>query len=752
MTSTQRPQSATRQTRLDFDAAKDAATRVSGIVDRIAFHSEETGFSVLRVKDREGRALATVVGRTADVSAGEWIEAEGRYREDPRHGRQFEADEIRISAPTSREGIEHYLASGAVPGIGKGFAKRLVDHFGERVFEVIEHEPERLREIPGVGKARSESISRAFEEQRGAREVMLFLHEHGIGTQRAIRIQKTYGAATLETLRRDPYCLIRDVRGIGFATADAMARSLGFEHDAPSRVRAGIREVLGNAVKQGHCGQQWESVESDAARLLDVPAALVTDALDELVRNRELIREEHEGRTTLFLPELHRAEVRAAARLVELSKGKLPWPVRDTSAAIAASEKKFELTFAPEQREAIERALSSKLMVLTGGPGVGKTTLVRAILELVSEAGTLIQLAAPTGRAAKRLAETTGRSAQTIHRLLEADGRAGGFKRGPQNPIDCELLVVDESSMLDVRLLDALVSAVPLTSAVLFIGDVDQLPSVGPGQVLLDLIESGVVAVSKLTRIFRQAAESRIIQGAHAINAGRLPELENVEGSDFYFIETRDAEDTLARLLRVVGERIEARFGLDPANDVQVLTPMHRGPVGAQNLNIELQRLLNPLPPTQRASQELLSFRPGDKVMQVVNNYDKDVYNGDIGRVESIDAEEKLLEARFDERTLRYPMDELDELTHAYAITIHKSQGSEYPAVVLPIVTDHYVMLRRNLVYTGMTRGRQLVVMLGQRKALEIALRDRGQAERTTRLRDRLRSAAEVRSPSQSPR
>jgi len=730
------------QTRIDFDAARDAETRLSGVVDRITFHSEDTGFSVLRIKDIEGRALGTVVGRAAEVSPGEWIEAEGRYKNDPRHGRQFEADEIRVSAPTSREGIEHYLASGAVPGIGKGFAKRLVERFGDRVFDVIENAPERLREIPGVGRARSEKIAHAFEQQRGAREVMLFLHQHGIGARRAIRIQKAYGERTLETLRRDPYCLIRDVRGIGFATADAMARSLGFEAHAPSRLRAGIREVLGNAVKQGHCGLDEKETSREAARLLDVHSDRVNEILEEQMRTSELICEEDGQTRTLFLPELHRAEVRAAAGLVELARGKPPWPVRDEGQAIAAIEKKYGLTFAPEQKKAIERALASKLMVLTGGPGVGKTTLVRAILELISQAGVEILLAAPTGRAAKRLAETTGRPAQTIHRLLEADARAGGFKRDPRNPLECELLVVDESSMLDVRLLDALVSAVPSSSALLFIGDVDQLPSVGPGQVLRDLIESDVVAVAKLEKIFRQAAESRIIQGAHAINAGRLPKLENVDGSDFYFVETRDAEDTLGRLLRVVTERIEARFGLDPTRDVQVLTPMHRGPVGAQNLNSELQRLLNPLPPASRETNELLSFRPGDKVMQVVNDYDKDVYNGDIGRIVSIDTEEKQVEARFEERKVVYPMDELDELTHAYAITIHKSQGSEYPAVVLPVVTDHFVMLRRNLVYTGMTRGRRLVVMLGQRKALEIALRDRGLSQRTTRLRERIRAAA----------
>ncbi len=728
-----------RQGKLALDPSSNSTGRVAGVVDRIAFHSEETGFSVLRLKGAEGRDLTTVVGRTAQVSPGEWVEAEGHFRTDPRHGPQLQADEIRVSAPTTRAGIEHFLGSGIVPGVGPGLAKRLVEHFGSAVLDVIGEEPERLREIPGVGQVRSGRIARAWQDQRKVREVMLFLHSHGIGAQRAVRIQKMYGEQTLETLRRDPYRLVRDVRGVGFATADALARSLGFEPEAESRVRAGIRQILRDALAQGHCGRPHALVIESAAKLLGISQDRVTLSSRDLVDEEELEEDTVEGETALFLPELHRAETRAAHKLVALAKGEVPWSQVDLARALARVEEKLTIEFAEDQRHAISRALESKLLVLTGGPGVGKTTLVRAILSIVANSRIEIQLAAPTGRAAKRLAEATGRSAQTIHRLLEANARSGGFKRGAHNPLDCEFLVVDESSMIDVRLLDALVSALRPSCAVLFIGDVDQLPSVGAGQVLRDMIESQVLPVVKLDRIFRQAAESQIIQSAHAVNAGTMPVLETRDGGDFYFIETRDSEDALARLLKVVGERIEARFGLDPSRDVQILTPMHRGRVGAQNLNAELQQLLNP---AREREPTAGPFRPGDKVMQVVNNYDKDVYNGDVGWVERIDPEEKNLDACFEDRSVRYTFAELDELTLAYAITIHKSQGSEYPAVVIPIVTDHYVMLRRNLIYTGMTRGRQLVVLLGQRRALELAIRNSGDLERTTRLRAQLARAS----------
>jgi len=740
MTNTDRRGEISTQEQLPLVGVSKNQPHVAGVVERITFHSDETGFSVLRIKQAAGCEVVTVVGRSAKVSPGEWIEADGRFRSNEKHGVQFEADEIRISGPTTHEGIEHFLGSGIVPGIGPGLARRMVEHFEDRVFDVIEKEPQRLREIQGVGKVRCGRIARAWQEQRKDREVMLFLHSHGIGTRRALQIRRIYGENTLETLRRDPYRLVRDVRGIGFSTADGLARSIGFEHEAESRVRAGVRQVLHDAVSQGHCGRSPEDVTQDAARLLSIPPDRVALSLRDLVDEAELIEDIYDGRSDLFLPELHRAESRAGHKLVALMKGAVPWSNIDLDASIERVEKEFTIRFADEQRRAINRALGSKLLVLTGGPGVGKTTLVRAILQIVTDSKITIQLAAPTGRAAKRLSEATGRSASTIHRLLEADARSGGFKRGPHNLLDCELLVIDESSMIDVRLLEALIGALPPTCAVLLIGDVDQLPSVGPGQVLRDMIESRVVPVVKLDQIFRQAAESQIIQGAHAVNAGRLPQLERNETSDFYFVETRDSEDTLTRLLKITGERIEARFGLHPLRDVQVLTPMHRGRVGAQNLNVELQELLNP-----RLDHDTTEgrFRPGDKVMQVVNNYDKDVYNGDVGWVIRIDVEDSTLTAQFDERSVQYRFDELDELSLAYAVTIHKSQGSEYPAVVIPVVTDHYMMLRRNLLYTGITRARKLVVLLGQRRALELAVRDRGELRRTTRLREQLRRASE---------
>ena len=707
------------------------------MVESIPYHDEESGFSVIRLRVPGRRDRATVVGRTAHVAIGEWVEADGAWHDDPRHGPQFKAEDLRLSAPATREGIEQFLGSGIVRGIGPGLAKRLVERFGEAVFDVIENAPERLREISGVGKLRSSRITQAWNDQKRIREVMLFLYSHGIGTQRAVRIYRTYGEQTLATVRRDPYQLTRDVRGVGFATADALAKRLGFDDEAPARLRGGVRQVLRDALQQGNCGLPIDQVEEAASRLLDIARAEVVGAIAELVESEELVREDAAGQACLFLKDLHRAEKRAAEQLLVLSRGAVPWSEIDVEAAISWVQTKLDMRFAPSQCEAIARSLGSKLLVLTGGPGVGKTTLVRAILQILSRKQIEIQLTAPTGRAAKRMAEATGMNAKTIHRLLEADPRSGGFKRSAHNPIDCDLLVVDEASMVDVRLLDSLLGALRPSCAVLLIGDVDQLPSVGPGQVLRDIIDSQSIPVVRLDQVFRQAAQSQIVRSAHAVNAGRMPEREQADESDFYFVETRDSEDAQRRLLTIVTERIEARFGLDSLRDVQVLCPMHRGLVGTQQLNLELQSHFN----RDRSDASTVTrgdskFGPGDKVMQVVNNYDKDVYNGDIGWVEAIDRDAETLDATFEGRRVQYEFDELDQLNLAYAITIHKSQGSEYPAVVIPVLTEHYVMLKRNLLYTAMTRGKQLVVLVGQRRALEIAIRSSDDRRRTTKLQD----------------
>ena len=723
------------------ESVNGGPAELAGVVERVVYHDEQSGFSVMLLKVAGRRDLPSVVGNTARVEVGEWVEASGSWRKDAKHGLQFQAEEIRVSAPATRAGIEQFLASGIVRGVGAGLAKRLVDRFGESVFEIIENAPERLREISGVGKLRSARIAQAWGEQKRVREVMLFLYSHGIGTRRAVQIYRAYRDQTLSILRRDPYRLVRDVRGIGFATADALAKRLGFSSEAPARLRAGVRQVLRDCLMQGGCGMPVAEVEAQSIRLLGVAASGVEAAIQDLVAAAELIRSDVDGQPCLFLEDLYRAEQRAGARLLDLSRGDLPWSEIDLEKSITWVQGQLEIQLAPNQRQAIEQALTTKLMVLTGGPGVGKTTLVRAILQILRRKKIEILLAAPTGRAAKRLAETTQLSAQTLHRLLEADPRSRGFKRCASNPIDCDLLVVDETSMLDVPLLDALMDALRPSCAVLFIGDVNQLPSVGPGQVLRDMIDSKAIAVVKLEQIFRQAAESQIVRNAHAVNAGQMPELEAASDGDFYFVETRDCEDTAKRLLKIVGERIPARFGLDPVRDVQVLCPMHRGRTGTQQLNLELQKLLNPaFGQSSSVTRGGSTYFPGDKVMQIVNNYDLDVYNGDIGWIEKIDQAEKVVEASFENRSVRYDFDELDQLTLAYGITIHKSQGSEYPAVVMPLLTEHYIMLRRNLLYTGMTRGKQLVVILGQRRALELAIRNTDDLYRTTKLREWLES------------
>ena len=708
---------------------------LSGTVERVTFHSEESGFTVLKVQVRGRRGLVTVVGHAAAVSPGEFIQASGAWVNDRVHGLQFSAAHLGTAAPTTIEGIEKYLGSGLIKGVGPHFARKLVAAFGADVFDVIEQDPERLRRVEGIGPIRAASIKASWGAQRAVRDIMVFLHSHGVGTSRAVRIFKTYGADAIALIRSNPYRLASDIRGIGFLTADQIARKLGIEKTALVRARAGISYALAQAMDDGHCGLPAPRLATMATRLLDVPIALIEEALALELDAGSVVGDTLDGERCVFLAGLYAAERSIASRLGVLGRGQPPWPAIDAARALAWVERKLGLSLAAKQADALRLAVRSKLLVITGGPGVGKTTLMNAILSVLGVKGVRMALCAPTGRAAKRLSETTGIEAKTIHRLLEVDPRTGGFRRDERHPLDCDLVVVDEASMVDVPLMHALLRAVPSRAAMIVVGDVDQLPSVGPGQVLADLIHSGIAPVVRLTEIFRQATESRIIVNAHRINQGEMPELSPAgPAADFHFVEAADPDEGARKLLEIVRQRIPLRFGLDPVHDVQVLCPMNRGAAGARSLNVELQRLLNPAadPRVERFGSV---FGVGDKVMQIENDYDKDVYNGDIGFVRSIDANLGELVIEFDGRPVPYEFGELDRVVLAYATTVHKAQGSEYPAVVLPVTTEHYVMLQRNLLYTGVTRARRLVVLVGQPRALAIAVRREGAGRRWSKLK-----------------
>ncbi len=707
---------------------------LAGVVERVTYHNPDNGFCVLRAKVRGHRELVTVVGHAAAIAAGEWITVTGEWTNDRNHGQQFKARFLRTSPPTTSEGIEKYLSSGMIRGVGPVYAKKLVGIFGEQVFDVIEANPERLREVDGIGPKRAASILAAWSEQKAVREIMVFLHEHSVGTARAVRIFKTYGSDAIQVMSENPYRLARDIRGIGFKTADMIAMKLGVEKTAPIRVRAGISYALTEAMDEGHCGLPTAELIPLAEKLLEVPAELVLSALDLELRDGTVIADRVGDTACVFLSGLYRAERVIAERLMQLSGGKLPWPSIDPAKAIPWTEERMRLSLAPSQVAAITVALTSKALVITGGPGVGKTTIVKGILRILAAKGTKLLLCAPTGRAAKRLAETTGLDAVTIHRLLETDPKRGGFKRDELNPLDCDLLVVDESSMIDVMLMQALVKAIPHSAALLMVGDIDQLPSVGPGQILADIIASGALPVVRLTEVFRQAAQSRIITTAHQINQGLMPVLARPEAeSDFYFVQAETSEETASRIIELVKTRIPQRFALDPMRDIQVLCPMNRGGVGARSLNIELQAALNPAG-ERKVERFGWTFGPNDKVMQIENDYDKEVYNGDIGYVQDVDLTVGELTATFDGRIVIYSFGELDSLVPAYAVTIHKSQGSEYAAVVIPVTTQHYPMLQRNLLYTGVTRGKKLVVLVGQKKAVAMAVRNASGRRRWSKL------------------
>jgi exodeoxyribonuclease V alpha subunit len=723
--------------------------QLAGSVERVTFHSEETGFCVLRVKVRGHRDLETVVGTAPSITPGEYVECEGWWVTDRTHGLQFKTVHLRVVPPTTLEGIEKYLGSGMVKGIGPHFAKKLVHAFGEQVFEVIEQTPERMTELDGIGPKRKKRVVDAWAEQKVIRSIMVFLHSHGVGTARAVRIYKTYGDDAIAKVRENPYRLALDIHGIGFKTADALAQRLGIPKDAVIRAQAGVRHVLQEFADDGHCAVIQNELVDTATTMLEIPVSIVEHAIELELQEENLIAESIDGKPCLFLTPLYRAEVSVASSLMRLLDGEVPWGQIDPAVAIPWVEKKTGRVLSPSQRDAVAQVLTGKVNVITGGPGVGKTTIVMSILKALQAKRMRVLLCAPTGRAAKRLTESTGVEAKTIHRLLAFDPKSYGFTHGQTNPLAADLVVVDEVSMVDVVLMHQLLRGVPDQAAILMVGDVDQLPSVGPGSVLSDIITSGRIPTVTLTEIFRQAATSQIIVNAHRINQGKMPvEPDAAEDGeeiirDFYVIPAETPEDIQDKLLRVVTERIPQRFGLHPIRDIQVLTPMNRGSLGARALNVALQQALNP-DATPQITRFGWTYAPGDKVIQTVNNYDKDVFNGDIGHVTQVDTEDGVITLNFDGREVAYELGDLDEVSLAYTTTVHKSQGSEYPAIVIPMATQHYPMLERNLLYTGVTRGKQLVVVIGQPKALAIAVRTIKSMRRLTNLAERLRQGDRV--------
>jgi len=724
----------------------ESLEHLNGLIERITFHNAESGFAVLQVKVRGHKDLITVLGTLPEVKAGEFIDAQGRWVIDREYGRQFRTVVLRTAPPNTAEGMKKYLASGLIKGIGPALAGRLVDAFDVRVFEVIEQTPKRLLEVDGIGNGRQGKIVAAWNDQKAVREIMVFLHSHGVSTSRAFRIYKTYGQDAIAKVSEDPYRLARDIWGIGFKTADQIAEKLGIGKQSDLRARAGVEFVLQELTEDGHCAFPREELSKKAQAMLGIPPEIIEAAIEYgLTEGRLVHGTDANGNPLIYLAPYERAERTLAENLIELSRGDHPCPPVAIEKAITWVEDRIGFPLAAAQQKALGMAVKSKVMVITGGPGVGKTTLVNSIVQVLKAKKLEIVLCAPTGRAAKRMSEATGQEAKTIHRLLEFDPKGGGFKRNHENPLEGDVFVVDETSMVDLMLAHQLVRAVPANAALILVGDVDQLPSVGPGSVLRDIIDSGVVPVCRLTEVFRQAARSAIITNAHRINQGQLPffpqgKVEDVRQTDFYFFPADEPEQAITEVVRLVQRAIPQKFGFHPLDDVQVLTPMQRSELGARNLNLLLQNVLNPT--GQSVEKFGWNFRIGDKVMQTVNDYDKDVFNGDIGRIARIDEIEQEVMVRYEDRDVVYDFNELDELQAAYAMTIHKSQGSEYSVVVVPIHTQHFMMLQRNLLYTAVTRGKKLVILVGTKKAIAIAVKRVESSKRITTLRLRLVATA----------
>ena len=699
------------------------------VVERITYQNPENGYSVMRVKVKGYDELVTLVGNLLEVPAGSVLLCEGDWKVDKRYGSQFVAQTWEEVMPATLYGIEKYLGSGLVKGIGPKFAQLIVNRFGLDTIEIIETDIERLYEVPGIGRKRVEKIAESWEKQKDIKNVMLFLQGYGVSTAYAAKIYRQYGKESIDTVKTNPYKLADDIWGIGFKTADTIASKMGYEKNDLRRLKSGVTYTLSHMAEEGNVYAEEEQLVKSAIELLDADETPVRQAISEMLQSEDLIADAE----AIYMPPFYYAEVGTANRLNKLMdcvEGSLFNIIPD----ISVISKQTGVEYDEVQAEAIREAVSSKVMVLTGGPGTGKTTTTQGIIAALRAMGLRILLAAPTGRAAKRMSEATGMEAKTIHRLLEYNPK-DGYKRNDDNPLEGDALIVDECSMIDLLLMNNLMKAIPTGMRLVLVGDIDQLPSVGAGNVLRDIIDSKRIPVIRLTRIFRQAQESRIVMSAHAINKGVFPDTSNGKNTDFFFIQQEDPEQAVDTIVKLVKERLPNAYKR-PTSDIQVLTPMQRGVVGAANLNMALQTVLNPGQVSLNRSG--YSFRQGDRVMQLRNNYDKEVFNGDLGYIERVDMEDRTLFVCFDGRTVEYDVSELDELTLAYATTIHKSQGSEYPIVVMPVLMTHYVMLQRNLIYTGITRAKKICVLVGTKKALSFAIRNLSVLKRNTKLKERL--------------
>jgi len=720
---------------------------LQGTLEQILFTAED-GYTVARLLCPDSFELVTVVGHLPSLKIGEKLRLWGEWTTHPKYGVQFQIHAYEVVVPTTVEGIQAYLSSGLIRGIGLKLAQRLTDHFGTRTLEIIDQEPERLYEVPGLGPVRVRRIQEAWEEQRAIKDVMLFLKSHGVGTHLAVKIYKAYGKEAIPLLKEDPYRLCEDLFGVGFLTADRLAQRLGLAPDSPKRLRAGIAHTLREALDEGHVYLPRPQLIERASELLGVEAAQVEEVLGKTAQSqeapirRELLETDGEGAEAIYLTPLYHCEVGAAERLRRLLEHpgpelKIP-PSREFEELLRLVEEETGLRYSEEQREALRQALERKVLILTGGPGTGKTSTVRGLIRLFESLGLEVALASPTGRAAKRLEEATDRPAQTLHRLLEYSPQ-WGFQRDEHFPLEADVVIVDEASMIDLFLLYALVRALRPEARLVLVGDADQLPSVGPGRVLWDLIDSGVVPVVKLTEIFRQAKESLIVRNAHHINRGEFPRLPSEPEGDFLFVEAEEPQEAARLVEELVCSRLPERYGYHPLDEIQVLSPTYRGEAGVDALNQALQAQLNPNP-AQVLSYGSRRFHSSDKVMQIRNDYEKEVFNGDIGRIVEVDPEELKLEVLYPGRgRVRYAHEEFEELVPAYAITVHKSQGSEYPCVVIVLLKQHYMLLQRNLLYTAVTRAKERVVLVGSRQAVGMAVRNDRPIQRYTRLARRLK-------------